>query len=103
MLPEEQQRRQPFAVDLDLFVDLRPAGHSDDLAETVNYGVVAEAVVAEVAGPSAALLERLAERIAARVLAIAEGRVTSVTVTLHKMRPPVPIDMASAGVCITRP
>ncbi len=103
VLPEERQRPQPFSVDLDLTVDLRPAGQSDDLADTVNYGVVAEAVVAEVAGPPAALLEHLAERIAARVLVITGGQVTSVTVTLHKLRPPVPIDMASAGVRITRP
>ena len=30
-LPEEQVRAQPFEVDLDIEVDLRPAGLSDDL------------------------------------------------------------------------
>lgn len=103
VLPEEQQRAQPFRVDLDLVVDLRPAGQSDQLADTVDYGAVTEAVVVEVAGPPAALLERLAERIAARVLATAGPRATSVTVTLHKLRPPVPVDVISAGVRITRP
>lgn len=102
LLPEEQQRPQPFAVDVDLYVDLREAGQSDDLNHTVDYGQLAEAVVEEVAGPSAALLERLAERIAGRVLAVA-GRATSVTVTVHKLRPPVPVDLVSAGVRITRP
>ncbi len=103
VLPEEQQRAQPFAIDLDLAVDLRPAGQSDDLADTVDYGAVTAAVVDEVAGPSAALLEHLAQRIASRVLAVTGGRATSVTVTLHKLRPPVPRDMESAGVRITRP
>lgn len=103
VLPEEQQRAQPFAVDVDLIVDLRPAGQSDDLGDTVDYGAVAEAVVAVVEGPPAALLEYLAERIALRILALAQDRATSVTVTLHKLRPPVPVDMASAGVRITRP
>jgi dihydroneopterin aldolase len=103
VLPEEQDRAQPFAVDLDLMVDLRAAGQSDDLADTIDYGAVTEAVVAEVTGPSAALLERLAERIAVRVLALTENRATAVTVTVHKLRPPVAVDMASAGVRITRP
>jgi dihydroneopterin aldolase/2-amino-4-hydroxy-6-hydroxymethyldihydropteridine diphosphokinase len=103
VLPEEHQRAQPFAVDLDLTVDLRPAGQSDDLADTIDYGAVAEAVVAEIAGPSAELLERLAERIATRVLTVTAGRAVSVTVTLHKLHPPVPVQMASAGVRVTRP
>lgn len=103
VLAEEQERPQPFSVDLDLVVDLRAAAASDDVADTVDYGAVARAVVDEVAGPPAALLERLAERIADRVLQLAEGRVESVTVTVHKLRPPVPLDMASAGVRVTRP
>ena len=103
LLPEEQQRAQPFLVDLDLLADLRPAGQSDALEDTVDYGAVVSAVIDEVAGPRAALLERLAERIAIRVLRTAGSRARSVTVTLHKLRPPVPVDMVSAGVRITRP
>jgi dihydroneopterin aldolase len=34
---------------------------------------------------------------------LAAGRVRSVTVTLRKLRPPVPVDVASIGVRITRP
>lgn len=103
ILPEEKERAQPFAIDVDLYVDLRAAGGSDDLADTVDYGAVAVAVVDEVAGPSVALVEHLAERIASRLLAIAGVPGTSVTVTVHKLRPPVPVDMATAGVRITRP
>ncbi|HEX3538996.1 MAG TPA: dihydroneopterin aldolase [Acidimicrobiales bacterium] len=103
VLPEEQQRAQPFLVDLDLLADLGPAGQSDALEDTIDYGAVAQAVLDEVAGPRAALLERLAERIALRVLDTAGRRAQSVTVTLHKLRPPVPVDMVSAGVRITRP
>jgi len=103
VLPEEKQRAQPFSVDIDLSVDLRPAGASDDLADTVDYGAVADAVVHEVTGPSVELLERLADRIATRVLAVAGDRATSVTVTVHKLHPPVAVDMAAAGVRITRP
>ena len=44
VLPEEQERAQPFGVELELLVDLAPAGASDALADTVDYGAVIEAV-----------------------------------------------------------
>ena len=61
------------------------------------------ATVAQVVtGERHRLLERLATRIADDVLAL-DDRLTSVTVTVRKLRPPVPVDLASAGVTITRP
>ncbi len=48
------------------------------------------------------LLERLATRIADAVLGV-DPRIDTVTVTVRKLRPPVPVDLASAGVTITRP
>jgi dihydroneopterin aldolase len=103
VLASERERAQPFGVDIDLVVDLRAAGRSDDLADTVDYAAVTEAVVDVVAGPSVALLECLAERVADRVLSVAGSRAQAVTITIHKLRPPVPVDMVSAGVRITRP
>ncbi|MGI8685880.1 MAG: dihydroneopterin aldolase [Acidimicrobiales bacterium] len=99
-LPEEKERDQPFEVDIDVHLDLSAAGASDELADTLDYGAVVTAAAAVVAGPPAALLERVAERIAAGVLA--DGRVTAVTVAVRKLRPPVPVDLATAGVRITR-
>ncbi len=101
VLAEEQARGQPFEVDLDLDADLAPAGRSDDLADTVDYGALAERVASVVTGERHALLERLAERIAEA--ALADERVRSVTVTVRKLRPPVPVDLASAGVRVVRP
>ena len=101
-LPEEWERAQPFEVDIDLAVDLRAAGASDDLGHTVDYGAVSAAVARVVTGERHRLLERLAERIAEDVRA-ADGRVRSVTVAVRKLRPPVPVDLGSAGVRITRP
>ena len=43
-LPEEQSRAQPFEIDLDVEADLRPAGVSDALHDTVDYGALAHAV-----------------------------------------------------------
>ena len=104
-LPEERVRAQPFEVDLDVDADLRAAGRSDDLSDTIDYGALTETVVAVVAGPHAELLEHLAERIAAAVLEVvgSTGPRVTVTVTVRKLRPPVPADLASAAVRITRP
>lgn len=102
VLPEEQERAQPFEIDLDVVADLHGAGASDDLGDTVDYGGLCEAVAAVVSGERHALIERLAERIAGVVLATGGSRVTTVTVTVRKLRPPVPVDLVSAGVRITR-
>ena len=101
VLPEEQERAQPFEVDLDLTVDLKSAGASDRLEDTVDYGGVIDAVAACVTGESYALLERLADRIAA--VALGDERVSSVTVTVRKLEPPVAAALDHVGVRITRP
>lgn len=100
-LPHEQDRAQPFEVDIAVHADLRRPGQSDDLGDTLDYGALAAAAERVVRGKPCHLLERLAELIAAELLA--DGRARSVTVTVRKLRPPVPVDLASAGVTITRP
>ena len=101
VLPEEQTRAQPFEIDLDISLDLRAAGASDALDDTVDYGSLGERAAAVVTGERFALLERLAARIAEVVLA--DGRVRAVAVTVRKLRPPVPVDLATAAVRIERP
>ena len=100
-LPEEKERAQPFEVDIDLAADLGVAGRTDSLVDTVDYGTVVESVERVITGERHRLLERLATRIADDVLAL-DARITSVTVTVRKLRPPVPVDLASAGVTLTR-
>lgn len=107
LLDEEKRRAQPFEIDIDLHLDLRAAGASDRLDDTVDYGAVAAAVVQTVSGPHVDLLERLAELIARAAAAAAVtpgGRsvVEGVTVAVRKVRPPVPADMQTAGVRIHR-
>jgi 7,8-dihydroneopterin aldolase/epimerase/oxygenase len=67
-LPAERELGQPFVVDVELRLDLRPAGLSDDLTQTVDYGEVHNKVKEIVEGPPVNLTETLAERIAATVL-----------------------------------
>lgn len=69
VLEEERAQTQPFEVDVELSLDLAPAGVSDDLRRTVDYREVFEIVRDTIEGPSRQLIESLAETIAARLLA----------------------------------
>ena len=64
----ERELGQPFVVSVELRLDLRPAGTSDDLTKTVDYGEVHRLAREVVEGPPVQLIETLAERIAAGVL-----------------------------------
>ena len=101
VLDHERTDDQPLEVDLDLRVDLAAAGASDDLADTVDYGAVCRAVAATVAEGHVALLEHLAARVADAVLAL-DPRIDAVDLTIRKLRPPVPLDLATSGVRIAR-
>ena len=67
-LPAEQELGQPFLVSVELHLDLRPAGTSDDLTKTVDYSEIHSMARDIVEGPSVQLVETVAERIAAAVL-----------------------------------
>ena len=100
-LPEEQERVQPLEVDLDVVADLSTAGRTDELGDTIDYGSLAAAVEQVITTERFTLLERLAERITEVVLAT-DG-VLAVTVSVRKLRPPVPQQLTTSGVRITRP
>lgn len=101
VLEEERSRPQPFGLDLDLTLDMAPAGRSDQLAHTVDYGALVEAAAGVVETRSFALLEALAEAVAAELLAL-DGRITTVAVTVRKLRPPLPRVVGSVGVRLER-
>jgi 7,8-dihydroneopterin aldolase/epimerase/oxygenase len=67
-LPAERELGQPFVVDVELRLDLRSAGLSDDLTQTVDYGEVHRRAKAIVEGPPVNLTETVAEKIATAVL-----------------------------------
>ncbi len=100
VLPHEREAAQPLQVDLSLDVDLADAGFSDELADTAHYGLVAERVAAVMRESKDLLLERLAHRIAEEALLV--DRVEAVTVRLTKLHPPIPEDLQSTAVQITR-
>ncbi|MGE5553136.1 MAG: dihydroneopterin aldolase [Betaproteobacteria bacterium] len=85
---EEQERGQPFEVDLDLYLDLRRAAASDDLADTVDYSALFTLVRQVVEGRRFRLIEALAQEVAEVVLGSAA--VQAVTVRVRKPQAPLP-------------
>jgi dihydroneopterin aldolase len=100
--PEERVQGQRFVVDIHLATDLRAAGLSDDLTQTVNYSAVYKRVRAIVEGPPRDLIEAVAEETASALLA-EFPLITAATVTVRK--PEVALKGAmldAAGVRIHR-
>ncbi|MCE0509043.1 MULTISPECIES: dihydroneopterin aldolase [Microbacterium] len=96
----EREDGQEFSIDLRLRMSLDQAAASDDVADTVHYGELAEKVAAVVGGEPVNLIETLAERIAA--VALEDVRVQNVTVTVHKPHAPIPLSFADVAVTVHR-
>lgn len=96
----ERAEGQEFTIDVRLRLPLAPAAASDDVRDTVHYGELAERVAAIVAGEPVNLIETLAGRIADA--ALADARVQSASVTVHKPHAPIPLTFADVSVTVTR-
>lgn len=97
---EEKIRGQVFLIDVDLEIDLRPAGRSDDLDATIHYGDLADAIVKRASTERWDLIERVAERTAELVLDIPS--VEAVAVTVFKPEVTLPTPVGSVSVTIHR-
>ncbi len=97
---DERRDGQDFVVDVTMLLDTRRAAETDDVADTVHYGEVAEQVAEIVGGEPVNLLETLAARIADRLLA--DFGLRLVRVTVHKPSAPIPLTFADVSVSITR-
>ena len=96
----EKRDGQEFRVDLTLHTSTHLAAASDDLRDTIDYGTLAQAVVAEIEGGPYDLIEKLASVIADRVLT--EFSPTAVTVSVHKPQAPIPVPFDDVIVTIHR-
>ena len=66
--PEEKEKGQRFYVNAVLFLDVRTAGLTDDLEDSVNYGEVCHRLTEWMQERKADLLETVAEGLAERLL-----------------------------------
>jgi len=101
VLAAERRDGQDFVVDVTLSLDLRAAGGSDDLADTVDYGALAQALAEVVEGEPLDLLEALAGRLAE--VCLSDRRVGSVEVTVHKPAAPLGRAFSDVSVTVVRP
>ncbi|MFG1365591.1 dihydroneopterin aldolase [Xanthobacter versatilis] len=97
----ERELGQRFVVDVDCWLDTRPAAWADDAALTVSYQQVYEHVSAVVTDDPVRLIETLAERIATRILDHFET-VEQVRVVVHKPGAPISGVFGDVGIEIIR-
>lgn len=100
VLPEERARGQLFVVDVVLRFSLAPAAENDDLTRTVDYGELANRIVAAVEADPVDLIETVADRVARLVLGY--DAVESTTVTVHKPSAPIQVPFADVSVTVHR-
>ena len=100
VFPAERELGARFTIDVALEGDLRAAGRSARLEETIDYAQASNLVREVVEGEPCHLLEAVAQRIADRLLEL--PRVERATVRVHK-QPPLPGEFRSVAVEISRP
>ncbi|MFA7512752.1 MULTISPECIES: dihydroneopterin aldolase [Mycolicibacterium] len=96
----ERRDGQDFIVDLTVWMELAAAAASDDLADTLDYGVLAQRAADIVAGPPRQLIETVAAEIAEDVMR--DARVHAVEVVVHKPSAPIPLQFHDVAVTARR-
>ena len=87
-LPEERVLGQWFEVDLILWVDLQPAGQSDNIEDTLDYREAIAIVKEQITTAKFSLVEKLIHAIAKQILSL--EKVNQVRVKLSKPAAPIP-------------
>lgn len=95
--PEERHVEQEFEVSLAVGCDMRRAGKSDKLPDTIDFDFLRRVVEETLAGKKRYLVEALAEEIAQKILADSRAREVSVTIKKPSVWPD-----AVPGITITR-
>lgn len=96
----ERVNGQDFVVDITVWIDLAAAAASDDLADTYDYGALAELAAGVVAGTPRNLIETVSGQIADAVMV--DERVHAVEVVVHKPHAPLPFTFTDVAVVARR-
>jgi dihydroneopterin aldolase len=96
----ERETGRRFEIDCELEVDLADAGHTDQLADTIDYGRVYEVIRKITEGQAFSLLEGLAQELASTLLA--EFPAYRVTLRVRKLHPPIAGAVGSIEVELSR-
>ncbi|GGF35537.1 7,8-dihydroneopterin aldolase [Halobacillus andaensis] len=101
LFPEENKLGQRFYVDLELEMDLQPAGHSDDMTQSIDYGEVYQITKRVVEGETRNLVEAVAEHLADELLQYF-SQLEACRVKVTKPDPPIPGHYQSVAIDIYR-
>jgi dihydroneopterin aldolase len=96
----ERADGQDFVVDITVWMDLRPAAVSDDLADTLDYGALAQRAADIVAGTPRNLIETVSAEIADGIMT--DERLHAVEVVVHKPSAPIPLTFDDVAVVARR-
>lgn len=99
--PEEKRDGQNFVFDVDLYVNITKACHSDDVEDTVSYAKVIKTITRVFTAEKYDLLERAAQ-ITANAILNEYAEVSRVDITLKKPEAPMKADFGWVGVQISR-
>ena len=99
--PEENALGQKFLVSATLYMDLSPAGKSDRLEDSVNYGEVCHLIDRVMKADACNLIERAAEVLAEEILS-AYPLIEKVDIELKKPWAPIGLPFAYVSVAISR-
>ncbi len=101
VLEEEKRLGQKFIISIELLLELKAAGLSDDVMDTVSYADVYEDVKEIVHGNKFNLIEKLAEEIS-KVVLMKYSLVNEIIIKILKPEAPVNGIYHSFGVEICR-
>ena len=96
----EKETGRAFEIDCELQVDLAQPGHSDQLADTIDYTEVYALIKDVVEGKAYSLLEGLANELAG--LLLDKFPVYRVTLQVRKLHPPIAGQIRHIEVEVTR-
>ncbi|MEG0440213.1 MAG: dihydroneopterin aldolase [Solibacillus sp.] len=102
VLPEENVLGQRFRANVSLAVNMKQAGETDDLTNTVSYVGVYDICKEIMEGKPFKLIEAVAETIATRILTQYEGQIYGCRVEVIKPDPPIPGHYKEVSVEIVR-
>lgn len=102
VLPEENVLGQRFRANVSLAVDMKRAGETDELDQTVSYVGVYDICKEVIEGKPFKLIEAVAEKVASSILTQYEGQIFGCSVEIIKPDPPIPGHYKEVAVEITR-
>lgn len=89
VMDEEKTLGQRFYLDVSLYSDLKKAGRTDDVSDTIHYGMVYQTIKNVTEMERFNLIEALADRIVRKLL-MEYPSLEKVQVTVRKPSAPVP-------------